>query len=182
MSRTFVFLPDDPKIGRVIRRLSAEQWAKWKLARAKEGVVWGASELPGSTHPDILEDYKNLPPHISDNALALTYGRIMFFASLGWEKVNSLIQAARNGEEISSELTEEVARAFHQGWWRQRQAWGLSGHSGDKDWDDETDAEKANDLKLVPGWAELLSACLYEAEKGDEEMAALMDFLKGEYV
>lgn len=178
MSRTFTYPPSDSLIWKAIDRLTLAQWAKWQCARAKQGVVWGAMEFPGKFHPDVLEEYENLPPHIKNFAHTLTIGRIMFFASIGWEKVYSLIQAARNKREISSELTEEVARAFHQGWWLQRQAWGLSGHSGDKDWDDETDAEKANDLKLVPGWAELLSACLYEAENGDEEMMALMDFLK----
>lgn len=178
MSRKFVYPPSDARIGNAIRRLSAEQWAKWQSSRAKEGVTWGPHELPGSTHPDILEDYQNLPPHIADFALTLTYGRVLFFATLGWEKVETLIQAVRSGSEIPSELVEEVARGFHQGWWLQRQAWGLFGHSGDKSWEVETDAEKANDLKLVPGWAELLSAC--ESETDDDELQALIGFLKGE--
>ncbi len=174
MPRQFVYPPNDPKIILGIRSLAVQQWAKWQSARSKQGVVWGAREVPGISHPDILEEFEKLPLHIQDFTRALTYSRVMFFASLGKEQVKLLITAAREGQTISEELTEVVAKGLHQGWWLLRQAWGLSGHSGDKHWNEETEAEQANDLRLVPGWAELLSACELSE---DENLKALVDFI-----
>lgn len=172
MSRNFLYLPSEA--APAIRKLSIEQWAKWQSARAKNGVTWGPDELPGKSHPDILEEYSKLPAHIQDFALALTYGRVMIFAKLPHEDLQTLILCAKNGEKIPSTLIEKIAESFHQSWFLLRQSLNLSGHSGDKPWEEESETEKDNDRKLIHGWAELLYACSISTE---EEFAGLMRFL-----
>jgi hypothetical protein len=188
-----MLLPVDSRVPESIgvRGFTRDAFILWKQARLEQGVVPGPVAVPRVSHPDVAREFDEI---VESNASArnwfvsLAFSRIDYLRSLGTDDLLKIVAIGRGEIELDVETKESIAIALHNGWWGLRRALGLAAnpfsedselpstaHAGDKAWSEETDAEKDNDLSMVPTFCRLLAAY---ADSESEQDRALWDFLQ----
>ncbi len=168
-----------------VRGFTRDAFILWKQARQEQGVIPGPVPVPRVSHPDVAAEFDDLVAS-NDSArnwfVALALSRIDYLRSLQAEELLKIVAIGRGELELDETTRENIAIALHNGWWALRRALGLaanpfapdsappsSAHAGDKPWAEENEAEKDNDLSMVPAFCRLLAA--YADSKSDQEQA-----------
>lgn len=155
-----------------------DNWIAWKAVREGQGVVPGSQALPRKSHPHIDREFEELELKWLLWLYGLALSRLALFRSLSAEEFDTLLSVGRGETELRSDFQERIAKDFHEGWWRWRQANFQSGHVGDKAWEEETEAEQENDLALVSVFAAVLAQ--YERCSSGSPEQALICYLRDE--